>query len=115
MEDISRSSSENEKIAGVESFLQYESYFGDLLNEFDSEKKAKLSAELLAKEKELEKAEEIIKQNESLEKEEKIKQEEALLLNKKDESKPFTEEKDDIKLDSVDSEKEELTKEELKK
>ena len=37
MEDISRSSSENEKIAGVESFLQYESYFGDLLNEFDSE------------------------------------------------------------------------------
>ena len=37
VEDISRSSSENEKIAGVESFLQYESYFGDLLNEFDSE------------------------------------------------------------------------------
>ena len=37
VEDISRSSSENEKIAGVESFLQYESYFEDLLNEFDSE------------------------------------------------------------------------------
>ena len=36
----------------------------DLLGEFDSEKKAKLSAELLAKEKELAKAEEIIKQQE---------------------------------------------------
>ena len=41
----------------------------DLLGEFDSEKKAKLSAELLAKEKELAKAEEIIKQQE----EEKLK------------------------------------------
>ena len=40
----------------------------DLLGEFDSEKKAKLSAELLAKEKELEKAEEIIKQKEEEEK-----------------------------------------------
>ena len=37
----------------------------ELLGEFDSEKKAKLSAELLAKEKELAKAEEIIKQQES--------------------------------------------------
>ena len=36
----------------------------ELLGEFDSEKKAKLSAELLAKEQELEKAEEIIKQQE---------------------------------------------------
>ena len=36
----------------------------ELLGEFDSEKKAKLSANLLAKEKELEKAEEIIKQQE---------------------------------------------------
>jgi len=36
----------------------------DLLGEFDSEKKAKLSAELLAKEKELARAEEIIKQQE---------------------------------------------------
>ena len=36
----------------------------ELLGEFDSEKKAKLSAALLAKEKELAKAEEIIKQNE---------------------------------------------------
>ena len=40
----------------------------NLLGEFDSEKKAKLSAELLAKEKELAKAEEIIKQQESEEK-----------------------------------------------
>ncbi len=40
----------------------------DLLGEFDSEKKAKLSAELLAKEKELAKAEEIIKQQEAAEK-----------------------------------------------
>ena len=40
----------------------------DLLGEFDSEKKAKLSAELLAKEKELAKAEEIIKQQEAEEK-----------------------------------------------
>ena len=40
----------------------------DLLGEFDSQKKAKLSAELLAKEKELAKAEEIIKQQELEEK-----------------------------------------------
>ena len=40
----------------------------DLLEEFDSEKKAKLSAELLAKAKELTKAEEIIKQQEIEEK-----------------------------------------------
>ena len=40
----------------------------DLLGEFDSQKKAKLSAELLAKEKELAKAEEIIKQQEFEEK-----------------------------------------------
>ena len=40
----------------------------DLLGEFDSEKKAKLSAELLAKEKELARAEEIIKQQEIEEK-----------------------------------------------
>ena len=37
----------------------------DLLGEFDSERKAKLSAELLSKEKELAKAEEIIKQQEA--------------------------------------------------
>jgi translation initiation factor IF-2 len=40
----------------------------DLLGEFDSEKKAKLSADLLAKETELTKAEEIIKQQEASEK-----------------------------------------------
>ena len=43
----------------------------DLLGEFDSEKKAKLSAELLSKEKELVKAEEIIKQQEAEEKAQK--------------------------------------------
>ena len=51
----------------------------DLLGEFDTEKKAKLSAELLAKEKELARAEEIIKQKEAAEKakleEEKKRQE----------------------------------------
>jgi len=51
----------------------------DLLGEFDTEKKAKLSAELLAKEKELARAEEIIKQQEAAEKakleEEKKRQE----------------------------------------
>ncbi|MEC7863494.1 MAG: translation initiation factor IF-2 N-terminal domain-containing protein, partial [Bacteroidota bacterium] len=51
--------------------VSHESYM-DLLGEFDSEKKAKLSAELLAKEKELAKAEEIIKQQEA---EEKVKEE----------------------------------------
>ena len=58
------------------------SVYMDLLGEFDSEKKAKLSAELLAKEKELARAEEIIKQQEAeeqakekLEKLEKIRQE----------------------------------------
>ena len=40
----------------------------DLLGEFDSEKKAKQSAELLANEKELAKAEEIIKQQQAEEK-----------------------------------------------
>ena len=45
----------------------------DLLGEFDSEKKAKLSAELLSKENELAKAEEIIKQQEA----EEIAQKEA--------------------------------------
>lgn len=49
----------------------------DLLGEFDSEKKAKLSAELLAKEKELAKAEEIIKQQEAEEKAKKEAEEKA--------------------------------------
>ena len=47
--------------------VSYDVYM-DLLGEFDSEKKAKLSAELLAKEKELIKAEEIITQQEAEEK-----------------------------------------------
>ena len=47
----------------------------DLLGEFDSEKKAKLSAELLSKEKELAKAEEIIKQQEAEEKAQKVAEE----------------------------------------
>ena len=51
----------------------------DLLGEFDSEKKAKLSAELLAKEKELAKAEEIIKQQEAEEKAKKEAEEKAKL------------------------------------
>ena len=59
----------------------------DLLGEFDSEKKAKLSAELLYKENELAKAEEIIKQQEAEEKaqkeaEEKKKVELELKLKK---------------------------------
>ena len=52
----------------------------DLLGEFDSEKKAKLSAELLSKEKELVKAEEIIKQQEAEEK--ALKEAEAAKLAK---------------------------------
>ena len=47
----------------------------DLLGEFDSEKKAKLSAELLFKENELAKAEEIIKQQEAEEKAQKYAEE----------------------------------------
>ena len=50
--------------------VSYDVYM-DLLGEFDSEKKAKLSAGLLAKEKELEKAEEIIKQKETEEEDKK--------------------------------------------
>jgi len=50
----------------------------DLLGEFDSEKKAKLSAELLAREKELEKAEEIIKKKEEQEEKEIEKKKKAI-------------------------------------
>ena len=57
----------------------------DLLGEFDSEKKAKLSAELLAREKELEKAEEIIKKKE--EQEEKEIQEKKKAIEKEEEEK----------------------------
>ena len=62
----------------------------DLLGEFDTEKKAKLSAELLAKEKELARAEEIIKQQEAEEAEKarkeqvKLEQEKRKEKNKKE-------------------------------
>jgi len=56
----------------------------DLLGEFDSEKKAKLSAELLAKEKELAKAEEIIKQQEVDEKNKQISEDKARIKAEKD-------------------------------
>jgi translation initiation factor IF-2 len=58
--------------------VSYDVYM-DLLGEFDSEKKAKLSADLLAKEKELTKAEEIIKKQEAEEKAEIVKQKTAEL------------------------------------
>ena len=54
----------------------------DLLGEFDTEKKAKLSAELLAKEKELARAEEIIKQQEA-EEAEKARKEQVKLEQEK--------------------------------
>jgi translation initiation factor IF-2 len=76
----------------------------DLLGEFDSEKKAKLSAELLAKEKELIKAEEIIKQQETEEKA-KIEAEKAVDLAKQEKLKESP--KDEII-------KENITKKELK-
>ena len=57
----------------------------ELLGEFDSEKKAKLSADLLAKEKELEKAEEIIRKKE--EEEEILKQNEKEKIQKEDVAK----------------------------
>ena len=64
----------------------------DLLGEFDSEKKAKLSAELLAKEKELVKAEEIIKQQETEDAAQKVaeakaKEQEAANLLAKEQAK----------------------------
>ena len=55
----------------------------DLLGEFDSQKKAKLSAELLAKEKELAKAEEIIKQQEFEEKAKKEAEDKAIVKQEK--------------------------------
>ena len=57
----------------------------DLLGEFDTEKKAKLSAELLAKEKELARAEEIIKQQEAEEAEKARKEQVKLEQEKKKE------------------------------
>ena len=64
----------------------------DLLGEFDSEKKAKLSAELLAKEKELAKAEEIIKQQE-IEEKAKIESEKIRLEAEKNTDRDNKEEK----------------------
>jgi len=64
----------------------------DLLGEFDSEKKAKLSAGLLAKEKELIKAEEIIKQQEAAEKA-KIEAEKKAELTKQEKLKESPEDK----------------------
>ena len=57
--------------------VSYEVYL-ELLGEFDSQKKAKLSADLLAKEKELEKAEEIIKLNETKEEAKKIEEKKVI-------------------------------------
>jgi translation initiation factor IF-2 len=80
----------------------------DLLGEFDTEKKAKLSAELLAKEKELAKAEEIIKQQEAEEKAEsekikleieKVKRIEEAKKEKKTEKKLKVIDKIDINLE----------------
>ena len=71
--------------------VSYDVYM-DLLGEFDSEKKAKLSAELLAKEKELAKAEEIIKQEAAQEKA-KVDAEKAAEEKAKVEAKKAAEEK----------------------
>jgi translation initiation factor IF-2 len=74
----------------------------DLLGEFDSEKKAKLSAELLAKERELAKAEEIIMQQEAEEKA-KLEAEEKAKLEAEEKAKLEAEEKtkQEIKKDEV--------------
>ena len=81
--------------------VSYDIYM-DLLGEFDSEKKAKLSAELLAKEKELAKAEEIIKQQEAEEKA-KLEAEEKAKLEAEEKAKLEAEEKtkQEIKKDEV--------------
>jgi len=67
----------------------------ELLGEFDSEKKAKLSADLLAKEKELERAEEIIRKKEEEEKIilEKSKQENVIDITSPESSKESISEK----------------------
>ncbi|MBT3621561.1 MAG: translation initiation factor IF-2 [Flavobacteriales bacterium] len=74
----------------------------DLLGEFDSEKKAKLSAELLAKEKELAKAEEIIKQQEAEEKAQKEAEEKAKVeAEKKAEEKAAAEKQESEEKEST--------------
>jgi len=94
--------------------VSYDVYM-DLLGEFDSEKKAKLSAELLYKEQELAKAEEIIKQQESDEKAEKEaeqKKKEELELKVK---KAAIAEKEKLKVPVKNVEiKDKTTKKELK-
>ncbi|MBT4345186.1 MAG: translation initiation factor IF-2 [Flavobacteriales bacterium] len=81
--------------------VSYDIYM-DLLGEFDSEKKAKLSAELLAKERELAKAEEIIMQQEAEEKA-KLEAEEKAKLEAEEKAKLEAEEKtkQEIKKDEV--------------
>ena len=97
--------------------VSYDIYM-DLLGEFDSEKKAKLSAELLAKEKELAKAEEIIKQQEAEEKA-KLEAEEKAKLEAEEKTKQEIK-KDEVKntpkivgkLDVTSKEKSQQTKNE---
>ena len=74
----------------------------DLLGEFDSEKKAKLSAELLARERELAKAEEIIKQQEAEEKA-KVAAEEKAKVAAEEKAKVAAEEKKQSKIKDEDS------------
>jgi len=92
----------------------------DLLGEFDSEKKAKLSAELLANEKELVKAEEIIKQQETEDAAQKVAEAKAKEQAKIEAKKSVEEKSEPVKngpkvLDKVDLEpkkKKEVKKEE---
>ena len=97
--------------------VSYDIYM-DLLGEFDSEKKAKLSAELLAKERELAKAEEIIMQQEAEEKA-KLEAEEKAKLEAEEKTKQEIK-KDEVKntpkivgkLDVTSKEKSQQTKNE---
>ena len=70
---------EKEGLQGLNpnSKISYDVYM-KLLEEFDASKAAKISAQLLAKEKELERAEEIIKNQELLESQAKLDEEKAL-------------------------------------
>ncbi len=88
----------------------------DLLGEFDSEKKAKISAELLAKEKELAKAEEIIKQKEAEEAaEQKAKEAKEAAEQKAKEAKEAAEQKAKEEAEQKAKEKaKQKTKEEVK-
>jgi len=89
--------------------VTYDTYM-DLLGEFDSEKKAKLSAELLAKEKELKKAEEIIKKEEE-EKNAKLNSQDILIEKKKEEDVGASNDQESKKPDQKESqEKDQLIK-----